>query len=174
VSFVIRGTGISAKSVRAAMDAVDPNLTVNDFAPFQQLVSESVMKQRFRALLLTGFASIALFLAGLGVYGVLAYAMSQRAKEMGVRLALGAQPLRLFGLVVKEGMYPVMAGSAIGLAGAVFATRFLQSLLFGVTPGDPMTHAITIGIILAVALVACSLPAMKAVRVDPLVSLREQ
>ncbi|MGH9662271.1 MAG: FtsX-like permease family protein [Bryobacteraceae bacterium] len=166
--------GITGAVVRRAVGAVDPNLAVNDLAPLQQVITTSLGNPRFRASLLTSFAAIALFLAAFGIYGVLAYSVAQRAKEIGVRLALGAPLSRLFGMVVSEGMRPVIAGAVIGLAGAVGAARLLQTLLFGVAPANPGTYVVTCAIILTVALGACALPARRAIGVDPLVSLREQ
>jgi putative ABC transport system permease protein len=174
VVFVVRGVGLTANMVRRAVQTVDANLAVDDVAPLQQVITNSVGKQRLRALLLTCFAALALVLAALGIYGVLAYSVAQRAKEIGVRLALGAPPPRLFGMVVSEGMYPVLGGSIVGVAGAFGAAKLLQSLLFGVTPTNPATYVVTCVIIVAVALGACALPAIRATRVDPLVSLREQ
>ena len=108
------------------------------------VVRRSVAGERFRTTLLTSFAAVALILATLGIYGVLAYFVTQRSREIGVRLALGAQPATLLVMVVREGMRPVLAGSAIGLAGAVATTRLMQSLLFGVQAVDPPTYAIVV------------------------------
>jgi putative ABC transport system permease protein len=173
VGFVVRGTGVTGNMARRAVAAADPNLAVNDLAPLQELITTSVADQRFRASLLAAFAGIALFLAALGIYGVLAYSVAQRAKEIGVRLALGAPLSELFGMVVSEGMRPVIVGAIVGLAGAFGAARLLQTLLFGVAPTSPGTYVLTSAIMVTVALGACALPALRAIRVDPLVSLRE-
>jgi putative ABC transport system permease protein len=125
-------------------------------------------------MLLGAFAGVAVFLAALGVYGVLAYVVSQRSRELGIRLALGARPRELFTMVIVQGMRPVVAGAAAGVAGAVALTRSIESLLFDVRAVDPTTYAgalITLG---AIAFVACAAPARRATRVDPLAALREE
>jgi len=174
VVFVVRGAGVTGNMVRQAVGEIDSNLAVNDFAPLSQLVASSMGNQRFRTSLLGTFAAIALFLAALGIYGVLAYSVTQRAKEIGVRLALGAPPSRLFCMVVSEGMRPVIAGAVVGLAGAFGAAGLLRTLLFEVSPTNPGTYLGTCAILVGVALGACALPALRAIRVDPLISLREQ
>jgi putative ABC transport system permease protein len=123
--------------------------------------------------LLSGFAAIALFLAALGIYGVLAYAVSQRTRELGIRLALGATRHELFALVVRQGMRPVLAGGILGIAGAFASSAVLKSLLFGVAAVDPATYAVAAATLTAVALAACAIPARRAMRVDPMVALRE-
>jgi len=120
------------------------------------------------------FAGIALFLAALGIYGVLAYFVSQRSRELGIRLALGAKPQALFRMVVRQGMRPVAVGAALGLAGAVALTTVMQSLLFGVTAVDPAAYALATVTLAAIALAACAVPALRATRVDPLVALRDE
>jgi ABC-type antimicrobial peptide transport system permease subunit len=130
--------------------------------------------QRFRTSLLSGFAAVALFLAALGIYGVLAYSVSQRAREIGIRLALGAPQAGLFGMVLRQGMRPVAAGSVVGLVGAFAGTSLIKSLLFGVPPGDPPTYLTTTTVLALVSLCACAVPAFAAIRVDPLVALREE
>jgi ABC-type antimicrobial peptide transport system permease subunit len=117
---------------------------------------------------------VALFLAALGIYGVLAYFVSQRSRELGIRLALGARPAALFALVVGQGMRPVVAGAIVGIIGAVAVTTILRSLLFGVQPIDPITYAVAIGLLGTIAGTACALPALRATRVDPLVALRDE
>ena len=130
--------------------------------------------QRFRTVLLAGFAVIALFLAELGIYGMLAYFVTQRGRELGVRLALGAKPRALFLMVVGQGLKPVAAGSIAGLAGAAALTSLMQSLLFGIQPIDPPTYLVTTLTLAAVAVAACAIPALRATRVDPIVALRDE
>jgi putative ABC transport system permease protein len=129
---------------------------------------------RFRTLLLSGFAAVALLLAAIGIYGVLAYFVSQRSRELGVRLALGARPRSVFALVVAQGLRPVLIGAIAGLAVAVAVTSLMKTLLFGVAPADPATYALTATTLGAVALAACAVPALRATRVDPMVALREE
>jgi putative ABC transport system permease protein len=160
--------------VRSAVRSFDKDLALVDVMTLDHVVTASTGDQRFRTWLLAGFAGIALFLAGLGIYGVLAYFVTQRARELGIRLALGASPGRLFQMVIRQGMAPVAAGAAAGLAGAYAATGLMRSLLYGVQPLDPATYALTAAILAAVALIACAVPAARATRVDPLIALREE
>jgi len=120
------------------------------------------------------FAGVALFLAALGIYGVLAYFVSQRSRELGIRLALGAKPKALFQMVVTQGMRPVAVGATVGLLGAVALTTLMQSLLFGVGAIDPATYAVATVTLTAISLAACAIPALRATRVDPLVALRDE
>ena len=136
--------------------------------------TDAAREQRFRTTLLTTFACVAMLLAALGVYGVLAYSVSQRGKEIGVRMALGAGTGSVFGMVLRDGLRPVIAGAILGFAGAWLAAGMIRSLLFGVVPVDPPTYALTIAILCGAALCACAIPAARAIRVDPLTSLREQ
>ena len=138
------------------------------------VVDESMGDHRFRTALLAAFAGVAVLLAALGIYGVLAYFVSQRSRELGIRLALGARPRALFGMVVGQGMRPVAAGAALGLAGAVAVTTVMQSLLFGVNPVDPAAYMVAAATLAVIALAACAIPAMRATRVDPLVALRDE
>jgi putative ABC transport system permease protein len=129
---------------------------------------------RFRTTLLSGFAGIALLLAALGIYGVLAYFVSQRAREIGIRVALGAKPSGVFRMVVRQGMVPVILGAAAGVAVAIPMTTLLRTLLFGVQPIDPPTYAIALAALAGIAVAACAVPALRATRVDPLVALRDE
>ncbi len=177
LAFVIRGTGnpeAFAAAARHDLHAIDKDLAITDVATLGDVVRASVGDQRFRTSLLSGFAGIALFLAALGVYGVLAYSVAQRSREIGIRMALGASPARLFGMVVGDGMRPVLAGSIVGLAGAYAIAGLIKSLLFDVAPVDPPTYLTTFAILAAVALCACAVPATRAIGADPLISLREQ
>ncbi|MGI8746020.1 MAG: ADOP family duplicated permease [Bryobacteraceae bacterium] len=174
---VIRGTSDPSQLVstaRRTVQSLDKDLALTDVTPLSDLVHASVGDQRFRASLLSCFASIALFLAALGVYGVLAYSVAQRSREIGIRRALGASTAGLFGMLVRDGMRPVIGGALVGLIGAYGITRLLKSMLFGVTATDPPTYLLTIATLAVVALCACAVPAWRALRVEPLISLRDQ
>lgn len=159
---------------RAQVTAVDKDLALTQTATLEDVVDRSTAEARFRTSLLAMFAGIALLLAALGIYGVLAYFVSQRSRELGIRLALGAKPGALFWMVVGQGIRPVVAGTALGLAGAVGVTRLMQSLLFGVTPVDPAAYGTAIAVLSAIAAAACAIPALRATQVDPLTALREE
>jgi putative ABC transport system permease protein len=177
LTFVVRSTLDDASVVTAArreVQSVDRDLALTSIAPMRAVVDDSMGDHRFRTTLLSAFAGVALLLAALGIYGVLAYFVSQRSRELGIRLALGARPQELFGMVVRQGMRPVVAGAAIGLAGAMAITTVMQSLLFGVNPIDPATYAVATLTLALIALAACAIPAMRATRVDPLVALRDE
>ncbi len=177
LTFVVRTTvdpDAAFAGARAQVAAVDKDLALTQPATLDDVVDTSMAEARFRTTLLAVFAGIALLLAALGIYGVLAYFVSQRARELGIRLALGAEPAALFRMVLSQGMRPVAVGSAIGLAGAVAVTTLMQSLLFGVTPVDPAAYLVATGVLGAIAVAACALPALRATRVDPLVALRDE
>jgi putative ABC transport system permease protein len=131
-----------------------------------------VVQPRFLALLLATFSGIALFLAAIGIYGVMAYSVTQRTQEIGVRMALGARPRHVLRLVFKQGFGMLVIGTLIGLAGAFALTRLMRTLLFEVTATDPLTYVSVIGLLILVALLACYIPARRAAKVDPLVALR--
>jgi putative ABC transport system permease protein len=177
VTFVLRGIRspeILVAEARREVRAVDPQLVLTDVLPLPEVVRAATGDQRFRTSLLSAFAGIALFLAALGIYGVLAYAVTQRTKKIGVRLAVGASKQQLFRMVLHDGMRPVLAGCLLGLLGAGVTTSLLRSFLFGVTTTDPLTYGLTLAVIASVALGACVIPAWKAIQVDPLISLRDQ
>ena len=136
------------------------------------LVGRSIAERRFTMLLLASFACVAVMLAAIGIYGLLAYVVTQRTPEIGVRLAMGATPKDVARLFVREGAALTIVGVAAGLAGALAAARALTTLLFGVTATDPATFIIVAGVLMAVALVASYVPARRAARVDPMTALR--
>ncbi len=160
------------EEIRTELRAVDPDLPMYGVRTMAERVDESLARRRFSMLLLTLFAGLALGLASIGTYGVLAYLVSQGTREIGIRLALGATPGRILVLIVRHGMSVALAGVALGVTGAFVLTRFMRTLLFGVTASDPLTFASIAGLLTLVALLASYLPARRAARIDPMVSLR--
>jgi putative ABC transport system permease protein len=171
----IRTTGDTSGlvgSVRQAIRDVDPDQPVSNVATMAEVLGTEAAQRRMGMIMLVGFASLALLLASLGIYGVLAYFVTQHTPEIGVRQALGATPRNILFLVLKKGMGLTLAGIAIGLIGAFVLTRLMSSLLFGVNASDPLTF-VTVPLVLGlVAFFACLIPARRATRIDPLVALR--
>jgi putative ABC transport system permease protein len=177
ISFVVRSSLPSTTlfpAIKAAVHDVDPEQAVSQLRPVSELVSDSVARYRFSMLLLTVFGALALIIAAVGVYGVMAYAVSQRTRELGIRLALGASRSSVQYLVLGRGLAMAALGIGIGLAGAVALTRLLVSQLFGVSPTDPAVLAAAVGTLAAVSAVACFIPAVRATRVDPVIALRSE
>ena len=175
VNFVVRATNSSTPleaSIRNAVRELDPTLPVYNLWSMNELVSKSVVQPRFLALLLATFSGIALFLAAIGIYGVMAYSVAQRTQEIGVRMALGARPRHVLRLVFGQGLGMLLIGTVIGLAGAFALTRLMRTLLFEITATDPLTYVSVIGLLTVVALLACYIPARRAAKVDPLIALR--
>jgi putative ABC transport system permease protein len=161
-----------AAAVRREAQALDAVAPVFGVGAAEQTLSQTVAQPRFNLILLGLFAVVALSLAAVGIYGVLANAVRQRTHEMGVRLALGARPGAIFRLVIRQGMALAGVGIAIGLGGAFALTRYLESLLYEVKPADPLTFGGVALLLLGVALLACWIPARRATKVDPMVALR--
>jgi putative ABC transport system permease protein len=177
LSFAIRTTGDPASSIPSIgriVAAADRNVGVESLLPMSRLVKSNVARQRFYAVMLGAFAAIAALLAAIGIYGVLAYGVVQRTREIGIRMALGARRGQVFALVLGKGILLTTIGIAVGLAGAAAGTRLLQGMLFGVSPLDPTTFAVTSLLFGAVATVASYFPARRATRVDPIVALRSE
>jgi putative ABC transport system permease protein len=161
-------------AVRDAVYAIDPDQPVASVKPLSRLLADSVAKPRFNYLLLSVFAAVALILTITGVYSVMSYAVATRAREMGVRLALGARGVDVLKLVIWQGMKPVIAGVALGLAAACALTRVISTLLFNVSATDPAIFAGVAAILAAVAMLASYLPARKATKVDPVIALKSE
>jgi len=161
-----------APAVRNVVWSIDHNIPVSDVTTMEQAETIATARPRFTLVLLAAFAAIALALAAVGVYGVMSYAVSRRVREIGVRLALGADPFTVMRMVVREGMTVAVAGAAVGVAGALLLTRSMASFLYGVRPSDPLTFVGVSGLLLGAALLASFLPARRAARTDPLVALR--
>ena len=161
-----------AAAVRQQMSALDPQLPVYDVKTMDQVLRTAIARPRFVTLLLALFAGVALLLATVGIYGVMSYTVAQSTREIGIRLALGAQQSDVLKLVVGQGLVLTSLGVVIGLAGSFALTRLMSNLLFGVTATDPMTFVVVPLLLLAVSLFACYVPASRAARVDPMVALR--
>jgi len=175
MNFVVRTDGdpqALGTGIRAAVRDLDPSLPVYGLQPMNEVVERSMVQPRFLSLLLATFSGIALFLAAIGIYGVMAYSVAQRTQEIGVRMALGAQRLHVLRLVFGQGFVLLVIGTAIGMAGALALTRVMHNLLFEITPTDPLTYSSVVGLLAAVALLACYIPARRATKLDPLVALR--
>jgi len=158
--------------LRRAILEIDRDVPLDNVMTMEARLSASVAGPRFYAMLLGLFALVALVLAAVGIYGVLSYNVSQRHREIGVRMALGAAGRDILGLVLRQGLTLTLAGAGLGLAGAFAATRFLRTLLFGITSTDPITYVAISALLTAVALFACWIPARRAIRVDPMTALR--
>ena len=161
-------------AVRASIRQVDPSAPIVALRPMSQVVSESVAPRRFQMFLTIAFAMCSLFLASLGIFGVVAYSVEQRRPELGIRIALGAQLSNLRRMVIRQGMTPVVSGLAAGIVGAMLCGRLLQNLLFAVSAFDPATIACVGLVVASVALAASYLPARRVMRLDPMVALRHE
>ncbi|MGB0033922.1 MAG: FtsX-like permease family protein, partial [Candidatus Acidiferrales bacterium] len=174
---VIRAASDPSALAQAAIEEVhkaDPNLPVTHVMTLDDLLSDSVSPRRFSTILLGIFAILALVLAAIGIYGVMSYVVSWRTREIGIRIALGAQRRDVWNLIVGRGARLAFTGIALGLAGALALTRLLASMLYGVGPGDPLTFTCVALLLAGVAMFACYVPARRAMRVDPMVALRHE
>jgi predicted permease len=177
MTFIVRvpgnPTAITA-SARTAVAAIDSGLPLADIQPMSEIVSEASGQPRFTTLVMSFFASIAFFLAALGLYGILAYSVEQRVREIGVRVALGADKREIFRLIIGNGMRLALVGAAIGVLAALALTRLMVGMLSGLTSTDPLTYITVVGMLVISALLASYLPARRATRVDPIVALRAE
>jgi predicted permease len=175
MTYVLKGSGDPATliaSARQAVWSVDPLQTFYETGRVDQWITTSVVRERFSMTLLSGFAALALLLSAIGIYGVISFATAQRTREIGVRIALGADRAAIRGMVLREGTLLVAVGIAAGLVGSLGVTRYLRRLLFEVRAIDPLTMIVACGVLGIVALAACYIPARRAMRVDPIVALR--
>jgi putative ABC transport system permease protein len=160
--------------LRDAVWTIDPNEPITNISTLEKMVSDSIAQPRLNMLLMGLFGGLALILAAVGIYGLLSYAVTERTKEIGIRMALGGQVTDVLGLVLKQGMTLALIGEAIGLVGAFALTRLIRGLLFGVAPTDATTFIVVAAVLTSVALLACYFPARRAATVDPLVALRNE
>ena len=177
MSLVVRTMGdplVQAGAIRAIARGLDPNQPITGIRTMEQNISQSVTEPRFRTILLAIFAGIALALAGVGIFGVMAYSVVQRTRELGVRISLGASRGLIFQLVLRRGLRLTLLGLVIGLAVTFALTRYLSSLLFNVPSYDPLTLVCVTAGLLVVSVIACCLPARRATLVDPIVALRQE
>jgi putative ABC transport system permease protein len=158
-------------SARAILQSIDPEIPAR-FRTFSQVYSASLGSRKFNVILIGFFGIVALLLATAGVFGVMAYSVSRRTREIGVRVALGAGSGDVLKMILRQGFRTIIIGVAIGIAGSLALTRSVQSLLFGVTPTDPLTFVGVTLLLIATALLACFIPARRATKVDPMVALR--
>ena len=168
------GSGVVASIARSEARQIDPDLGIDRTVPLGSVVDESVSEPRFRALLLTTFALIALVLAAVGIFGLMSFSVVQRTREIGIRVALGATARQVILPVVREGLALAIGGVTLGVAGSLAATRLLETFLYDVRPTDPLTYTAVGMLLLAVAFVATYIPSGRAARVDPVVALRSE
>src|SRR6185503_2777802 len=159
-----------AGSLRAALTSFDKNVPMYALKPMTEYIHDSVSRRRFNMVLLSAFSGIALVLAAIGIYGVISYGVAQRTREMGIRMALGAQSRDVLKLVVRQAMILTLGGVVIGLLASFALTRLMKNLLFSVSVTDPLTFAVIALLLILIALFACLIPARRATKVDPLVA----
>jgi predicted lysophospholipase L1 biosynthesis ABC-type transport system permease subunit len=177
LTYVVRTDGdpaALAPSLRAAIRSIDRTLPISEVRTMEWVVAQANGRARFQTLLLAAFAAAAALLAAGGIYGAMSYAVSLRTREIGVRMALGADPRSVLRLVVGQGMTVALAGAAVGLGAALLLTRLMAGLLYGVRASDPATYACVAAALLAIALAATWIPARRAARIDPMKALRTE
>jgi len=176
-SFALKTTGNEDSVVRALRGEIyrlDPDLAVFDVHSMSERIDLSLASRRTSMLLANAFGGVALFLATLGIYGVLAYLVAQRTREIGIRVALGSTRASILQLVLREGLQLVVVGLLLGIVGAVSMQKAIASEIYGVRPLDPLVLASVMALLAVVALAACAVPARRAMRVDPIVALRSE
>jgi putative ABC transport system permease protein len=159
-------------AIRNEVAGIDRNQPLTSVKTMNEVIGATTAPRRFNALLLGVFAAIALVLATVGIYSVISYSITLRTQEIGIRMALGARRTAILLMVLRKGIVLTLIGAAIGLAGALALTRWMSSLLFGISASDPMTYVLVLLLALGAALLACAIPARRATRVDPLIALR--
>jgi putative ABC transport system permease protein len=177
MSLVVRTAGdplAQTNAIRSAVHNIDPNQPVTAIRSMDENISQSISQPRFRTVLLAVFAGIALVLAAVGIFGVMAYSVAQRTRELGLRIALGASRGRVLKLVLAHGVRLTLVGVAIGLVATFLLTRYVSSLLFNVPLYDPITLVGVVAALIVISLCACYLPARRATLVDPIVALRQE
>lgn len=175
MTFVVRTDGppeAAASAVRHAVHTLDPTQAAYDIKPMNDVMRKALAQQRFSLVLFSGFSLLALTLVAVGLYSIMAYSVTARSREMGVRIALGARPSEVRRLVVVQGLGLLAGGLAVGLPAAILGARLLRALLYGISPADPATIAAVAGMLVLVAVAAAYVPARRATRVDPVVALR--
>ncbi|MGH9219208.1 MAG: FtsX-like permease family protein, partial [Vicinamibacterales bacterium] len=174
MSLVWRSQGPSADMVRASLRSIDPGVPIAAVASMESLLEQSLGPRRFNLYLLGAFAAVSLALAAIGLFGVMAYLVSQRTREIGVRLALGATRGEVFRLILGRGLALAAIGAVGGVGAALWLTRVMETLLFSVSRTDPVTFVAVPLTLIAVALLACYIPARRAMRVEPVIALRAE
>jgi putative ABC transport system permease protein len=175
MTFVLRTAGpptALASAAREVIHSLDGTQPLSRVMPLEAYVGLSVQGRRFALVLIGAFAAIALLLSVVGIYGVTAYGVAQRTREIGIRMALGAQGREVLGLLLRQGLLLILAGTILGVAASLALTRFLASMLFEVKPTDPMTFALVVALLVCVAVLACWIPARRAMHMDPMTALR--
>jgi putative ABC transport system permease protein len=163
----------AAALLRSAIREADPQQPISRLRSIEEILADSLAVRRFNTWIVGLFAATALLLAGIGTYGVMAFAVTSRTRELGVRAALGATPGSLIRMILRQGLLLTIVASAIGLIAAVAMTQFMASMLFNVAPRDPLTFALVAGILGAVAIAATLIPARRAMTINPIVALRD-
>jgi putative ABC transport system permease protein len=174
---VMRGRGdvaASRSALREEMRRLDPGLPLNDVKPLERVLQTSVDPSRFVMLIMTVFAGLALTIAAVGIYGILSYGVSRRRREIGIRIALGAEPHAIRRMIVREGLWLALAGCAIGVLVAQGAARSISRFMYGVSPSDPVTIAGVLATVTLVAIAACVIPGTRAAAEDPTEALRAE
>ena len=177
MTFVIRTTGNPldiAPAVQREIRGLDSDQPVSAVRSMKQVMADTVARARFNTLLLALFAGLATLLAAVGIFGVMNYSLALRTREIGLRMALGAQHRQVLFLMLRQGLVLTLIGTGIGIVGALVLTRLLSTLLFGVHASDPAIFAAIVLLLMFVSLVACYLPARRATRIDPMLALRSE